>query len=238
MTDDTAHPGTGAPSPRPLILAAHGTRDARGRATVHALADLVRARTDATVRVGWVDVIEPELASVMLPGAVLVPCFLGTGYHVRVDVPRAAAAATGVDITPALGPAPEILTVLRQRLRESGIHPDAVVLGAAGSSDPLSRAESAAAAALLENGLGVPVRAGYLTAAEPSVRDAVTGLREEGHRNVAVVSYLLAPGFFQDRLQQAGAELVTAPIGAHPEIAGLILQRYRHAVERGLVTAG
>lgn len=215
---------------RPLVFAAHGTRDPRGQATVAELCELVAARLPGVeVRLGWVDVIEPTLESVMVDYAVLVPVFLGTGFHVRFDVPQAAALANGVIITGALGPAPEVLTAVRERLMESSDRPDAVVLGAAGSSDPLSRAEASAAAALLENGLGIPVLVGFLSAAEPSVIDAVKQLRAEGRRRVAIASYLLAPGFFQDKLRHCGADVVSSPIGAHPDLADMIAERYRRA---------
>ena len=217
-------------SVRPMIFAAHGTRDPRGQATVAELCDMVAARLPGVeVRLGWVDVIEPTLASVMLDDAVLVPVFLGTGFHVRNDVPQAAALASNVSTTPALGPAPAVLTAVRERIMESGVRPDAVVLGAAGSSDPLSLAECAAAAALLENGLGIPVRSGYLSAAEPTVVDVVKELHGEGYRRVVIASYLLAPGFFHDRLRNCGADAVSSPIGAHPDVADMIADRYLQA---------
>ena len=217
-------------SVRPLIFAAHGTRDPRGQTTIATLCEMVAARLPGVeVRLGWVDVIEPTLASVIVDDAVLVPVFLGTGFHVRNDVPQAAALASNVTTTAALGPAPEVLTAVRERLMESGVRPDAVVLGAAGSSDPLSRAEASAAAALLENGLGIPVRVGFLSAAEPAVCEVVEELRAEGRRRVAIASYLLAPGFFQDRLRHCGADEVSSPIGAHPDVADMIAERYRRA---------
>ncbi len=217
-------------SARPLVLAAHGTRDPRGQATITELSEMVACRVPGVeVRLGWVDVIEPTLESVIVDDAVLVPVFLGTGYHVQVDVPQAAVLAGNVITTAALGPAPQVLTAVRERLLESGVRPDAVVLGAAGSSDPLSRAEAAAAAALLENGLGIPVRVGFLSAAEPAVCEVVRRFREAGCRRIAIASYLLAPGHFQDKLRNCGADVVSSPLGAHPDLADMIADRYRSA---------
>ncbi len=45
--------------------------------------------------------------------------------------------------------------------------------------------------------------------------------------NGALDSYLLAPGQFHDRLTQSGADWVTAPLGDHPAVAALIIDRYR-----------
>ena len=76
---------------------------------------------------------------------------------------------------------------------------------------------------------GLPVRTGYLSAAAPTVAEAVAAARATGVRPVAVASYLLAPGFFADRLGQVGADLVTAPLLPHPALADLVLRRYDEA---------
>lgn len=49
--------------------------------------------------------------------------------------------------------------------------------------------------------------------------------REAGGR-VAVASWLLAPGLFQRRVQDSGADVVADPLGAHPRVADLVLRRY------------
>ena len=46
-----------------------------------------------------------------------------------------------------------------------------------------------------------------------------------------VASYLLAPGYFQDQLHTSGADWVTEPLGSHPALAGLVIDRYRTAVK-------
>jgi sirohydrochlorin ferrochelatase len=51
---------------------------------------------------------------------------------------------------------------------------------------------------------------------------------------VVVASYVLAPGYFADKIsvqaRQAGAAAVSAPLGAAPEVAEVILDRYRSAI--------
>jgi sirohydrochlorin ferrochelatase len=42
---------------------------------------------------------------------------------------------------------------------------------------------------------------------------------------VAIAPYLLAPGHFADRLAVAGADLVAEPLGAHPAVIELVLDR-------------
>ncbi|MDQ2623850.1 MAG: sirohydrochlorin chelatase, partial [Actinomycetota bacterium] len=48
-------------------------------------------------------------------------------------------------------------------------------------------------------------------------------------------AYLLAPGYFYDRLREAGADVVTAPLAPDPRLASLVLERYvEGAGSRGL----
>jgi sirohydrochlorin ferrochelatase len=59
---------------------------------------------------------------------------------------------------------------------------------------------------------------------------------------VVVASYLLAPGLFADRIREsslaAGAVAVSAPLGAGPEVADILLDRYQQATAGGLQDAG
>ncbi|MGB5151893.1 MAG: sirohydrochlorin chelatase, partial [Mycobacterium sp.] len=52
--------------------------------------------------------------------------------------------------------------------------------------------------------------------------------RSDGRR-VAVASYLLADGLFQDRLRASGADIVSEPLGIHPGMVRLIASRFRRA---------
>src|SRR5215470_14795120 len=178
------------------------------------------------VRVGYVDVLGPSVASLLseVDGPVtLVPVFLARGYHVRADIPAAVADAGRRDltVTPALGPDPALVEVALERLRTAGARPtDAVVLAAAGSADPRAIADVERAAQLL----GAP--AGFIATASPSVEQVVRSVRaHRSHGRVAIASWLLAPGFFHTRLAGAGADIVAEPLGAHPAVADLIVRR-------------
>ena len=74
-------------------------------------------------------------------------------------------------------------------------------------------------------GNGVAVTVGFGSAAQPAVAAAVAAARAAGAQRVAIAPYLLAPGFFADRLADAGADLVAAPLGAHPAVVDLLLFR-------------
>ena len=224
-----------------LVLVAHGTRNPRGVEMVAALADAVSAEI-GTTRVAFVDVLGPSPAEVLrdTPGsAVVVPAFLASGYHVHTDVPREVAdsAHTSVAITDALGPDPVLAEVMLDRLRDAGWQTgDSIVLAAAGSSDPRALEQHRRAAAMLVDAARVPVRIGYVATAVPTVAEAVSALRDEGHTRVFVASYLLARGLFHNRLADAGADGVAEPLGVHPAIVDLVVARYVEGV-RSLTAA-
>lgn len=230
----------------PLVLCAHGTRSAEGRAAVLALVEAVGATTGLPVRDAYVDVHGPAMADVLVPGATVVPLLLSPGYHTAVDVAVAAGAVPGVRVAPTLGPSGLLAELLVRRLREAGVQDDdAVVLAAAGSSRPESTVAVEHMAAMLAACRARPVAVAYGASREPGVPQAVAALRERGARRVAVAAYLLATGHFHQRLLAAGADLVTAPLvdlsreghgsdgPVDPLLVDLVLARASQAREAG-----
>jgi sirohydrochlorin ferrochelatase len=216
------------------ILVAHGTRKAGGVAMIGDLADRVSAELGVAVRTAFVDVLGPTPSDVLRTlgarPAVLVPAFLAGGYHVRTDIPAHVAASGHPDVavTDPLGPSPQLVRVLTDRLMESSWRPtDSVVLAAAGTSDPSALRDLRITAAMLSAAIGGRVELAYAATGEPRVANAVTDLRARGANRVVVASYLLADGLFQDRLRDSGADLVTEPLGAHVGVARLIAGRFR-----------
>lgn len=220
-----------------LILAAHGTRRPGGVAMVGDLAAQVSRQLGRTVRVAFVDVLGPTPSEVLSAvgghRAVVVPAFLSRGYHVRSDVPAHVAASGHPDVivTPALGPGPEIARIVADQLMKSGWRPgDSVILGAAGTSDPIARADLHTTATLLSALTGTRVTLGFAAIGDPQITEAVEMARADGARRVAIASYLLADGLFQEKLRNCGADLVSQPLGSHPRLARLIASRFRRAV--------
>jgi sirohydrochlorin ferrochelatase len=221
----------------PLVIVAHGSRDEAAHTCVGEIADAVAAALpDTPVRVGYVDVRAPTVADAVAgwERAAVVPAFLASGYHVRTDLPAQLAACDAVPerfpVTPALGPDPLVVRAAHDRLAEAGWrHGDAVVLAAAGSSDPAALAEVRTAARMLAVEVGRRVRVGFAATAVPRVDELVAELRAAGERRIAVASWLLAPGLFHTRLADAGADAVGAPLGAHPDVVGAVVARYRTA---------
>ncbi|GAA1389488.1 sirohydrochlorin chelatase [Pseudonocardia kongjuensis] len=221
----------------PLLLVAHGSRSDAADAVIRSLADAVAAR-GPRVEICYVDVRGPKVVDAVIalrdagePGAVVVPAFLAAGYHVRIDLPAQLADA-GADparfrTTPSMGPDPLLAAAALDRLRAAGYRDgDAVVLAAAGSSDPAAVAQVRLAAGMLSRLVGRRVRVGFAATGTPTVSALVEGLRQAGERRVAVASWLLAPGVFQDRLLGSGADVVADPLGVHDDVVRAVLDRY------------
>ncbi|HRD61961.1 MAG TPA: CbiX/SirB N-terminal domain-containing protein, partial [Nocardioides sp.] len=140
-----------------LIALAHGSRDRRSAATIKALVSEVRAmRPDLKVEAAFLELSKPDFHTVVdrLVKAghdeiVVVPLLLTGAYHAKVDVPSAVAEASArhprvrIHATTILGLEASFLEVLDERLREALSAArvrelDALVLAAAGSSDPLA----------------------------------------------------------------------------------------------------
>ncbi|SDK99074.1 sirohydrochlorin chelatase [Nonomuraea jiangxiensis] len=232
----TPHPTPhGTPA---LVLAAHGTRSAAGERTLAALAEAAgRARPGCRVELGYLEISSPLLSAVLpsVPGpVVVVPLLLAGGYHTHVDLPAVVAGCRPDAVVAGwLGPHPLLTSALARRLAEAGLRgTDAVVLGAAGSTDPAALADVRAAAHHLAVRLARPVTAAFAAAGSPSLAEAMDRLASTPAPRVAIASYVLAPGHFHGRLATAGAGLVSAPLGAGPDVAALIWHRYDEALSR------
>lgn len=224
-------------SGRPILIAcAHGTRSRAGRDTIRAVIEEIRASApELEVREAYVDVHGPSLTDVvdglsLREGqtAVVVPLLLAGGYHVHHDIANAIAHHAAVHAAPALGPDQRLIDIVMERVREAQVPRDAtLVLAAAGSSDPRAQADIATMATMMRTSWGGPVQLAFAAGHTPAVADAVRAARDSGESGtVAVASLLLAPGVFQTRLAQAGADIVSAPLAPHPDIVSIVRDRY------------
>jgi len=234
-----------------LVGVAHGSADPRASATIAELAALAREREQGLdLRTAFLGHAPPSLPQVLstIPAdreVTVLPLLLTAAYHSKADIPRMLARASRprVSYGATLGPHPRLLDALERRLVEAlpisgpGTDPagTAVVLAAAGSSDPGANATIAGMAAQWQARAGwFAVRPAYASAAEPSPAAAVTGLLRDGAARVVVATYLLAPGLFADRIRHAalaaGASAVSPALGACAEVADVMLDRFAQAV--------
>ena len=226
-------------SNRPLVLLAHGSRRPGPSSVLSRTAERVSTILPGVeVRTGYVELQPPDPATALegLVDPVVLPFFLARGYHVVHDVPAAVERHGSGTVTGHLGVEEHLVEAVAQRLHEAsaplgglaGL--DHIVLGAAGSRQGVALEEVEAITRLLEARLGRRVTPAYLSAARPSVRDAVSSARAQGARRVGVATYLLAEGRFHRALHSTGADVVAAPIGDHPALAELVAHRYREQV--------
>ncbi|WP_103531467.1 sirohydrochlorin chelatase [Streptomyces sp. SM11] len=238
---------------RPVLLViAHGSRDPRHAATVHALTERVRAeRPGLRVETAFLEFNAPSVPRVLerlaARGAdevVALPLLLTRAFHAKTDIPsvlrEAHARLPRLHIRQAdvLGPSPLLNATVGRRLREAGIRPGdlprtGLVLASAGSTDPEAIAVIAEIARELRHTGWCAVRPAFASALLPRTEDAVRALRADGVERVAVAPYVIAPGRLPDRIaagaEAAGADMLADVLGPAPELARLLLDRYDEA---------
>ncbi|MFE8977536.1 sirohydrochlorin chelatase [Streptomyces cyaneofuscatus] len=241
-----------------LLVIAHGSRDPRHAATVHALTQRVRAeRPGLRVETAFLEFNAPSVPRVLERLAVeeadeviALPLLLTRAFHAKTDIPsvlreaRARLPRLHIRQADVLGPSPLLNATLGRRLREAGVRPGdlpraGLVLASAGSSDPEAIAVIAEIARELRHTGWCAVRPAFASASLPRTEDAVRALRAEGVERVAVAPYVIAPGRLPDRIaagaEAAGADVLADVLGPAPELARLLLERYDEA--RALVGA-
>jgi sirohydrochlorin ferrochelatase len=236
---------------RPLVLAAHGSRDPRSAATIRQLAGRVAARWAGPVTAAFLDFDQPSVADALRTysdAPIVLPLLLTSAYHGRVDLPQVVRACGVGEITEVLGPAEpgvapdhRLVAALLRRVSELESEFDGLVLIAAGTSHSPARSTVDGVAAALSTVLHVPCLVGYASASEPTAAQAVAAVRVLGATRIVAASYFLAAGRLYDAAaasaRAAGALTVAAPLGDAPEIVDLVLHRAVAADEQAAPAA-
>jgi len=242
-----------------LLIVGHGSRSAAGVAEYWDLARAVaETAPELDVGCGFIELAGPDLdtavdrlvergaASVVAVPLVLLgaghmkddgPAALHRGRHRHPDVRFACARHLGVH--------PSILAVAEERVRRAIGEGDpgrtAVVLVSRGSSDPDANADLYKVARLLWDSRGLAlVEPAFVSLARPSVPDALERCRLLGATRIVVVPYFLFTGVLVDRIATQVADWAAVHpdvdarpgphLGADPQIARLVVDRYREAV--------
>ncbi|MDV6012073.1 sirohydrochlorin chelatase [Haloechinothrix sp. LS1_15] len=232
----------------PLVAVAHGSRDPRSAATVRELGRAVADRLQGTeVRVAFLDLSAPPVDEVLgeLHAAghrevVVVPLLLGSAYHARVDLPQLVAEATArlpmlrVSVAEVLGPDPALEDAAMDRLAQAGLPAGerdlGVVLTGVGSAQPAANDLVARLASRWHHRGDFAAVTHAFATTRPGVVAALARLDALGIGRVAIAPWFLAPGLLLDRVAEAAPHATTAaPIGAHPRVAELVVERYREA---------
>ncbi|WNI14980.1 sirohydrochlorin chelatase [Actinacidiphila sp. ITFR-21] len=246
-----------------LLLVGHGTRDDAGADAFRSfVARLGAAHPGLPVGGGFIELSPPPLADAvrdMVAAGVrefaAVPLVLVSAGHAKGDIPAALARerrrhqGTSYAYGRPLGPHPDLLAVLERRVDEALGGADragtTVLLVGRGSTDPDANAEVLKTARLLWEGRGYTgVETAFVSLAEPSVTAGLDRCLRLGAERVVVLPYFLFPGVLPDRVrEQARAWAAAYPgvdvrhaevIGPEPELARLVMERYREALQGDL----
>ncbi|RLP07009.1 cobalamin biosynthesis protein [Propionibacterium australiense] len=225
----------------PLVVAAHGTRQAEGLASCRALVDRVAAKLPGVhVGIGFVELAEPDIATAVADAleavqpeagegqdAVVAPLLLHTGGHVRSDIPEAIEEGRGdahVAYAGPLMPDPRMRFALQRRIGEA-LAPDggaewrpgdtSVVLVGRGALVPDANAEHYRLSRLVWDEMGLrQVLPAFIQVNRPSVPDALSAAAAAGATQVVVAPVFL----FTGKLSQWLAEQVGAWQASHPDV--------------------
>jgi sirohydrochlorin cobaltochelatase len=242
----------------PLLLVGHGTVDATGVAEFVAFTDRMRGLLEADgadAEGGFIELSAPTVHEAWTALSArghttmaAVPMVLVAAGHAKGDIPAALQRevvrdpATAYVFGRPLGPHPLLQQVVAARVAE--VAPEletAVLLVGRGSTDPDANAEICKVARLLQEGRGYAfVEPAFVSLTGPDVPGGLARCRALGARRVVVAPYFLFDGVLPRRVgEQARAFAaqhqdvdvrVARHIGDSPELAELVLERYREAL--------
>ncbi len=246
-----------------LVIAAHGTRLPEGQQACRGLVDRVRTMLPG-VRVldCYVELDTPTIPDAVAAGlaqdpdrhVVVVPLMLGTGGHVRHDIPegigtgRAQVDAGQVTYTPHLGPDPRLRAAVRERIAAAlgdwTPEETAVIFLGRGCSVPEANADhERLGRMLLEEGGYADVVTGFIQVARPGLSGALDRAYSHGGRQIVVMPHYLFPGRLQRWAQQQTADWaskhpdaevrVAEVIGDCDELAAVVVDRFLAAAAGG-----
>lgn len=266
MTTESATPlilPEGAP---PLVIAGHGTRVNDGAEAAAVLVGKVRALLpDIRVEAGFVELTPPSVDEALdavltdASAAVVVPLMIGTGGHVRDDIPGAIEVSRSrhpdatVVYTRHLGSPRPLVSAIHERITDArGEWPaeetDVVMVGR-GCSVPDANADHVRLSRIIfESGGYRQVRSAFIQVARPSLPDVLAQYYAAGSRRIVVMPHFLFTGLLHRWvIEQVDAFRATHPdahvrvanvIGPCDDLAQVVAQRYKEGALRARTTAG
>ena len=238
-----------------VLLVAHGSRSAAGRAEMATLSSDVATRcAPVPVRFGYLELSDPPataaLEGLLQAGAedvVVVPLMLHAAGHAKSDVPalvlaaRAGGGSARLTYARPFGVDHALLSLGRRRIDEAGGLGLPLAVLSRGTSDPDANAEACKVSRLLAEMSGARVVVpGFSGVTWPSVAEALDQLRRLGAGEVAAFAWFLATGILLERMRDdyrrfseaTGIEVRDAGyLGTGPELTNLVLRRIDEAVD-------
>ena len=154
------------------------------------------------------------------------------------DAVRAANSKVNIVISRPIGPATELLNVLDDRVREAlhqvnAVEVDGLVLGAPEGGDVRGSSLLARRARQWATHHKLPVQLAINDLTGLATAQAISALRSQGRRHIAVGSLFLTPGplyrAHASAARRAGATAVGDAVGSDPRLVELALARYAFA---------
>ncbi len=266
MKTDLPDPAAIPTSPPPLVIAGHGTRVNAGAESCAALVEKVRELLPGVrVEAGFVELTPPTIdvaldtVLVDADAAVVVPLMIGTGGHVREDIPEAIghSEARNLDATVVYtrhpgSPKPMIDAVHARIAAARGDWPaeetDVVMVGRGCRVTDANADHVRLSRVVFETGGYHQVLSGFIQVARPTLPDILGQYYASGSRRIVVMPHFLFTGRLDEwvhrqveafQLTHADAEIRVADvIGPCDELAQVVAQRYREGALRARTTAG
>lgn len=235
-------------APALVAFAPAAVDSASARTVREIVATTRRLRRDLPMTVAFASGAKPDLPTAVATLAdrghgevVVLPLLVAANDPEGLDLTRAIDAAAlanprvHVRAAEPLGADPGLLPVLDARLREALRQArvrelDAMVLASAGSSDSRVTVAITRLARLWSAHHHLPTSVAFAEASPPSTGEAVRDWRRQGKRHIAVASLFITSGPRAARAAElayeAGARVVSSPLGAHEELSRLIVARY------------
>ena len=242
-----------------LVIAAHGTRDPAGQLVAHALTARVAALLpNVDVSVGFIELTQPSVPEALTAAlsrcpaddrrVVVVPLMLGTGTHVRRDIPDFIEEVveqfpqSRIDYAAHLGPDPALFRAVNRRINDAmgdwRREDTTLVLVGRGALVPEANADHVRLARMhYEQGGWRNVTPCFLQVTEPHLPEGLDRARAQGTGQILVIGHWLFPG----RMRTWTHEQALAWADSHPdtrvrvgeiigdcdELAGVVVQRFR-----------
>ncbi|MDO4783773.1 MAG: CbiX/SirB N-terminal domain-containing protein [Propionibacteriaceae bacterium] len=234
-----------------LVLVARGSVDHRVNATMHTFRKRLQImRPDLSVNLAFLDHCPPsgpQVVNALVGRGIREIAFVPTSLTAAIDgagmedlVQRVQAAHPGLraQASRPIGPAPELLTLVDESLREAlrqtrATQIDGLVLATGGPSDARGRALLNRRARQWAAHHRLPCQVALNDVPGQATRAAVASMRSRGRRHIAVGSLWLAADesylAHAHAAHQAGALAVGRPIELSDGLLNLALARYAYA---------
>lgn len=268
MSHDTPTPAPPAvpATPPPLVIAGHGTRVNAGADAATTLVEKVRGLLPGVrVEAGFVELTPPTIDAALdtvladATSAVVVPLMIGTGGHVRDDIPEAIDAsrarhlAATVVYTRHLGSPKALVNAVHARIAAaradwSAEDTDVLMVGRGCSHTDANADHVRLSRIVFETGGYHQVLSAFIQVARPSLTEILRQYHASGSRRIVVMPHFLFTGRLDQWVHQQVEEFRAAHpdtfiriadvIGPCDELAQVVAQRYKEGALRARTTTG